>query len=222
MASTSLRPLAVPVLTMLLLTGCAGAPESEQAQKTPQEVTATQPDESPSIPGEASGSPDETEATDGPTTGGSGAAGEETAVKAEVLTDDVLGHTSTATAIVRNFPFPETMAAVADRGDTELVLVKLKITAGEEFRASVTESDFRILTSDSKEPNSSTSAPHEAMKAAGYPPLEKVSPGASGEGWVAFTVTDATDELILQYKRLAYNGGEIPEKTWETLLTPMS
>ncbi|RYJ05336.1 MAG: hypothetical protein EON52_12100 [Actinomycetales bacterium] len=195
----TLVPAAVAAAA-LLLSGCGGSDDSESSTKT----TSAAPTE------EAT-----TEATEAPASSG------EVAVTADKITDDKLGHTIQAEAIVRSFPFPESMSAVEERGDTELVLVKVKATAAEKYYASVTGGDFRVGPKDAELPATQTTSTVETeMKAAGYEPLEDVKPGTSGEGWVAFAVRDASDPLFFTYKRLAYNGGDIPEKEFVVELTP--
>jgi hypothetical protein len=148
---------------------------------------------------------------------------EESKVKTETIKDDTFGHTIDAVGVVRNFPFPETMSAVEERGDTELVLVNVKAKAGKKYFVSLSDGDFRLSTKkDDPKAAVSTTMVETEMGDAGYPPFQEVDQGKSGGGWIAFTLEDTTDApLFLSYKRLEFNNGKIPEKVITVPLTPV-
>jgi hypothetical protein len=141
-------------------------------------------------------------------------------VETETIEDDALGHTISATKIVRNFPFPASMAGV-EAGDAELVLVHVEAKAGDEFVA-LTDGDFRLATKkgDAEGAVSTTEAETE-MRDAGYEPFGQVERGKNGSGWIAFMLEGATNgPLYLSYKRLEFDNGKIPEKIVTVPLTP--
>jgi predicted small lipoprotein YifL len=144
-------------------------------------------------------------------------------VKTDPIKDDRFGHTIEVIKVVRNFPFPETMSAVEERGDTELVLVNIKAKAGKKYFVSLADGDFRLSTKkDDPRAAVPTSQAETEMRDAGYPPFQEVGQGKRGSGWLAFLVEGTTKApLFLSYKRLAFNNGDIPEKVITVPLTPV-
>ena len=144
-------------------------------------------------------------------------------VKTEPIEDDAFGHTIKATKVVRNFPFPETMAGLEEGGDTELVLVNVQATAGKKYVVPLSDGDFRLSTKkDGTGGAVATTMAETAMTDAGYQPFGEVGQGKSGGGWLAFAVEDTTDDpLYLSYKRLAFDNGKVPEKVVVVPLTPV-
>jgi hypothetical protein len=144
-------------------------------------------------------------------------------VKPETIKDDAFGHTIKATRIVRNFPFPETMAGMDEGGDAELVLVNVQATAGKKYVVPLSEGDFRLSTKrdDPRGGTVATTMTETAMTDAGYPPFGEVGKGKSGGGWLAFPLEHTTDgPLYLSYKRLAFDKGKVPEEVVTVPLTP--
>ena len=143
-------------------------------------------------------------------------------VKTKTIKDDRFGHSIEAVKVIRNFPFPSTMGGVEERGDTELVLVNVRAKAGKKYFVSLADGDFRLSTKkDDPQAAVPTSMVETEMRDAGYPPFREVGRGKSASGWLAFTLEDTTDApLYLSYKRLAFNEGDIPEKTITIPLTP--
>ena len=138
--------------------------------------------------------------------------------------DNALGHTIVFEQVVRNFPVPSAASAMSDH---ELVLVKVKVTAGTKYYSSVGQGDFEfgIPGVEYAGQQSSATAVTNAMKAAGYTPLADVESGKTGEGWVAgFIKPPGSAKAYIDYHRLSYStsgGGSIPEKTWKVTL-PLS
>lgn len=137
--------------------------------------------------------------------------------------DKGLGHTIMFEDVVRRFPAPKSSQALVDQGD-ELVLVKVKVTAGEKYYVTLGQDDFTFGVDGSDYPGMSMATPaiKRAMRKAGYPPLAEVDAGTSGEGWVAGFVRPAgSAKAYVAYHRLAYQvsgGGSIPAKTWKVTL----
>ena len=140
-------------------------------------------------------------------------------VEAKTITDDAFGHTVKATKVVRNFPLPSTMSGV-EKG-TEFVLVHVTARAGKKY-VPLSDGDFRLSTTkDPRKGVVATTMAETEMSDAGYPPFGEVAQGKRGAGWLAFLVEDATDgPLYLSYKRLAFDNGNIPEKTITVPLKP--
>jgi hypothetical protein len=140
-------------------------------------------------------------------------------VEPKTITDDAFGHTVKATKVVRNFPLPSTMSGV-EKG-TELVLVHVTAKAGKKY-VPLSDGDFRLSTTkDPRKGVVATPMAETEMTDAGYPPFGEVAQGKRGAGWLAFLVEDATDgPLYLSYKRLAFDNGDIPEKTITVPLNP--
>ena len=137
--------------------------------------------------------------------------------------DNGLGHTIEFEEAVRSFPAPKSSQALVDQGD-ELVLVKVRVTAGEKYYVTVGQDDFVFGVEGSQYPGMSmaTDDIKKAMRRAGYPPLADVDAGQTGEGWVAGFVRPAgSPQAYVGYRRLAYHvsgGGSIPAKTWKVTL----
>lgn len=127
-------------------------------------------------------------------------------VTSEKIVDDQMDHTVQADQVVRDFPWTSAQSGLADRDDTEQVLVHVAVTAGSKYYSTVDCGTLRVKAHGNTESWTSqgtTTVVESEMQAAGYPPLEAVDQGGSGEGWCAFSVTDATDTLDLQYVRVA-------------------
>ena len=199
------RTLVAALAATLLfgLSGCGGSDDESEPPKSEKSASAETP------------APSETSKA--------AAKMEVAKVKTEPIKDDAFGHTVTATKVVRNFPFPETMSAVEERGDTELVLVNVKAKAGKKYFVSLSDGDFRLSTKeDDPRAAVTTTVAETEMADAGYPPFHEVGQGKSGSGWLAFTLEGTTDApLYLSYKRLAFNNGDIPEKVITVPLTPV-
>lgn len=207
---------AVMLLAGATLTGCATAPTSSEH---PSPAHATTP-KTHGVPKADTAESDDT-------------AAEPTGlipVTAETITDDVLGHTITATDIVRGFPWTSEQTAFSDRPGAEQILVKVHVTAGDRFFSTMDCSSLRMVAegvpSDTYPTSSNVALPSlaEAMTAAGYPPLAAVDQGEWETGWCSFAMTDPSPVLDLEYLRLAYGtnfGENIEERTWTVALTPI-
>ena len=220
-----MRRILAPIFTTTLLAGialtaagCSGTPGSTESE-APESSAAAAPAGTPA----AAATPAEETAT--AAAGATAAAASTPADVSATIKDPVMGYTFVASSVVRNFPFNDHQTALADRGDTEQVLVKVKVTLSNKFYTSAGCGDLSILpdgASSSTIPASeNNSVVEDDMKAAGYTPLEDVDHGKTGTGWCSFAVQDPTDVLDLRYKRLAAStsgGKTIPEKVF---LEPM-
>ncbi|BCJ34348.1 hypothetical protein Athai_18510 [Actinocatenispora thailandica] len=150
-------------------------------------------------------------ATPAPSTGGTGA-GKPVAVH-ETITDPVMGDKVLVRQVVRDFPVPASMSAVADR---EIVLVQVRATAGSKYYAGWQATSLSVVANGEENPETSTDALIAAMKRAGYPPMADdgdLDTGKSGGGWLAFVVDpEDVPRLTLRMKRPAAttsDGGSI-------------
>lgn len=149
-------------------------------------------------------------------------------VTSDKIVDDQMGHTVQADKIVRNFPWSSAQSGLADRDDNEQVLVHVNVTAGDKFYSTMDCLPIRVQAHGSTETYTSqgtTSVIEDEMKAAGYPALESIDQGESGEGWCAYSVTNPTDVLDLEYHRNAAasnDGTQITEKDFYAPMTPAS
>ncbi|MET3637924.1 hypothetical protein [Curtobacterium oceanosedimentum] len=147
-------------------------------------------------------------------------------VTSDQIVDDQMGHTVQADEIVRNFPWSSAQAGLADRDDNEQILVHVKVTAGDRFYSTMDCLPIRVQAHGSTETYTSqgtTSVIEDDMQAAGYPALESIDQGESGEGWCAYSVTNPTDVLDLEYHRNAAasnDGTQITEQDFFSVMTP--
>lgn len=161
-----------------------------------------------------------------PTATGSAAAPDVVTVTSEKIVDDQMGHTVQADQVVRAFPWTSAQSGLADRDDNEQVLVHVDMTAGDEFYSTMDCGSIRVQAHGSTESYTSqgtTTVIEDAMQAAGYPAFEPIDQGQSGEGWCAFSVTDPTDVLDLEYVRLAAasnDGTQITAKDFYSEMVP--
>jgi len=221
-----LRPLrlaVVPVLAAVALAGCGSSSEDSAAPATPSVTTTVTATASPDA--EASG---EALPTVTPSTAPSAPSTQATVPSApidldETIRDKGLGHTIAVEQVVRSFPAPASAHGLVDQGD-ELVLVKVKVTAGRKYYASVGPDDFVFGVAGSSEVGTALTSGEvaTAMTKAGDPPLGDVDAGKTAEGWVAGVVRPAgSAQAYVGYRRLAYHvagGGSIPAKTWKVTL----
>lgn len=189
---------------------------SDAASDAPSAGAAGQSD-SAGQPSDASG--DQPQA--GASTAPAPAKGSPISLGAKTVKDSALGNTIVFEQVVRDFPIPAEYSAMSDN---ELVLVKVKVTAGSKFYMTLGQSDFEFGVEGSDYPGQQNSADGitKAMKAAGYTPLADVEEGKSGEGWVPGYVRPIdSGKAYIAYHRLSYStstGGKIPEKTWKVTL----
>lgn len=149
-------------------------------------------------------------------------------VSGEKITDDQMGHVVQADEIVRSFPWSDAQSGLADRDDNEQVLVHVGVTAGTKFYSGVDCSSLAVFAHgkhESWESQGTTPVIEDEMQAAGYPALQRVEDGDSGEGWCAYSVTDPSDQLDFVYKRnaaAANDGTVITKKDFVVELQPAS
>ncbi len=122
----------------------------------------------------------------------------------KTLSDPVLGDTVRVLHVVRGFPVPATLPAVAGK---EIVLVELRAEAGKKFNAGIQGSAFSVLEPGHDIPDiESTAQIRVEMAAAGYPPFPTagIAPGKKGTGWLAFQLDRrGATGLKLQLLRVA-------------------
>ena len=185
-----------------------------------------------SAPSKAAAKPSQSQAaeqqTPSPTPTSEAAASGVVDVTSDKITDDQMGHTVQADKVVRNFPWTSAQSGLADRDDNEQVLVHVAVTAGDKYYSTMDCLAIRVQAHGSTESYTSqgtTSVVEDAMKAAGYPALTKVEQGQSGEGWCAYSVTDPSDVLDLEYQRNAAasnDGTQITAKDFYAPMTPVA
>ncbi|WP_171898826.1 hypothetical protein [Curtobacterium sp. UCD-KPL2560] len=132
-------------------------------------------------------------------------------VTSDKIVDDQMGHEVQADQVVRKFPWTSAQSGLADRDDDEQVLVHVTVTAGTKYYSTVDCGTLRVKAhgrTESYASQGTTTVIEDAMRDAGYPPLEKVDQGQSGSGWCAFSVTDPTPTLDLEYVRVAASGND--------------
>lgn len=141
----------------------------------------------------------------------------EYAVVPQTITDGPLGHTIEVTDVVRHFSVEGGTEPVRD--GAEVVLVKLAVTAGSTYYASVSQNDFGLLTtSGGVAADHSNYTYEDDMAAAGYEALSLVAHGESAAGWIAFELKHPQDELFVKYDRAAANDGALEASTAEVPL----
>ena len=141
----------------------------------------------------------------------------EYAVTPQAITDAPLGHTVEVTDVVRNFSVEGGTEPVRD--GAEVVLVKLAVTAGSTYYASVSQNDFGLLTtSGGVAADHSNYTYEDDMASAGYEVLSRVGHGESAAGWISFELKHPQDELFLKYERAAANDGAIEASSAEVPL----
>ena len=122
----------------------------------------------------------------------------------QTLSDSVLGDTVRVLRVVRGFPVPATLPAIAGK---ELVLVEVRAEAGKKYDAGIQGSSFSVLEPGSDIPDAESSAlVRSEMAAAGYPPFPSggVAAGKKGAGWLAFQLEEqGATKLRLQLTRAA-------------------
>ena len=124
--------------------------------------------------------------------------------------DPVLGHRVRVTRVIRSFPIPATYAEL--RGREELVLLRVRLTAGTRYTDGLDVGDLRLIADDREPGRPPTELFDEAAERAGHDTLgTSVDPGNTDTGWLAFLVApaDATT-LTLRYSRPA---SEVPGRT---------
>lgn len=163
-------------------------------------------------------------ATPTPSATESATASGEVAVTSEKIVDDQMGHTAQADRVVRDFPWTSAQSGLADRDDNEQVLVHVTMTAGDKFYSTMDCGSIRVQAHGSTESYTSqgtTPVIEDAMEAAGYPAFASIDQGQSGEGWCAFSVTDPTDVLDLEYVRLAASSNDGTQITAKDFFSEM-
>jgi hypothetical protein len=141
----------------------------------------------------------------------------EYAVTPQTITDVPLGHAVEVTDVVRHFSADGGAEPVRD--GAEVVLVKLAVTAGSTYYASVSQNDFGLLTtSGGVAADHSNYTYEDDMASAGYEVLSRVGHGESAAGWIAFELKHPKDELFLKYERAAANAGAIEASSAEVPL----
>lgn len=137
----------------------------------------------------------------------------------KLLTDPVLGDSVRVLHVVRRFPVPATLPAVAGK---EIVLVEIRAQAGKKFNAGILPSSFSVLEPSSPVPDPETTAlVRVEMAAAGYPPFPAsgVASGKRGTGWLAFQLeqrgaTGLELQLVRAAARVSGSSQTIPRKAF--------
>ncbi len=114
------------------------------------------------------------------------------------------------------------MSAVAERGDTELVLVNVQATAGKKYFVPLSDGDFRLSTKkDDPRAAVTTTMAETEMTDAGYPPFRRWARARAAAAGSPLRWRAPRRPLYLSYKRLAFNNGDVPEKVITVPLTPV-
>jgi len=135
-----------------------------------------------------------------------------------VITDPDLGHTITATSVIRHIEWP-TGRPVSAR-QFEIVGVSVTLSAGSRYSASIDPSMLSLIAAS---PSQTIKPTSEFNGLWGAPVLKSAGRSQTTRGWVFFKVDrGTTSSLKLAFNRPAYEvsttGKNIPAKTFTTVL----
>lgn len=135
-----------------------------------------------------------------------------------VITDPDLGHTITATSVIRHIEWPAGRPVSARQ--FEIVGVSVTLSAGSRYSASVDPSMLSLIAAS---PSQTIKPTSEFNGLWGAPVLKSAGRSQTTRGWVFFKVDrGTTSSLKLAFNRPAYEvsttGKNIPAKTFTTVL----
>lgn len=135
-----------------------------------------------------------------------------------VITDPDLGHTITATSVIRHIEWPTGRPVSAKQ--FEIVGVSVTLSAGSRYSASIDPSMLSLVAAS---PSQTIKPTSEFNGLWGAPVLKSAGRSQTTRGWVFFKVDrGTTSSLKLAFNRPAYEvsttGKNIPAKTFTTVL----
>lgn len=135
-----------------------------------------------------------------------------------VITDPDLGHTITATSVIRHIEWPTGRPVSAKQ--FEIVGVSVTLSAGSRYSASIDPSMLALIAAS---PSQTIKPTSEFNGLWGAPVLKSAGRSQTTRGWVFFKVDrGTTSSLKLAFNRPAYEvsttGKNIPAKTFTAVL----